>query len=255
MITSSFTNRNNNLDGVTVPDGSALRDNHNNKSTKTTDVTNNIRNSNNMTTGDILSSSFTTAETISNSQTTSEKLQGSFSESSIDAELHEATSTDNSQEPTYAPEVTKDELIAELKLLRKNTKFLELEAKAESKVGEPIKYEIDESGVGNTISNESTVYIGRYLKGYCYTSNGKNGMSFEEDNKFFNNDASLNTPRVQVPFSVKRVIVHEVAHHTLGIFNGSEANVISVTNEIMSDFGEHPRVLSHEGYLIDKDRF
>ncbi|MCG8056892.1 MAG: hypothetical protein JAY94_14515 [Candidatus Thiodiazotropha endolucinida] len=251
MDSTALLNKNFNLSGNS--NGSNKSFNETNESKTYPENTNygRLEHVKNTITGDQISSSLTTAETLSRSPTTSEKLLLTLSHSAS----FNATSLDSSEEPTYAPKLTRDHLNTELKELRNNKKFQDLEAKAESKLGSPLRYEITENGVGYTTTNVPVVYIGRYAQGYCYTSYGKDKMSYDEDTQFYNNDASKDTIDVQVPFSVKRVIVHEVAHHIFGLFDGNEANVISVTNEIMSDYGEHPRALSHQGFLIDADRF
>jgi hypothetical protein len=168
--------------------------------------------------------------------------------------IRRSTDLSNSKEPMYAPRLTQEELDAELAELRQNPKFIALEKRVVDRLGGPISYRITDEGVGYMVTNERAVYIGRYVHGYSYTSLGKASMSYDEDIMFLNSDVSSDVPGVQLPFSVKRVIVHEMTHHSEGFLGGNETNTIKYTNGIMSDYGEYPR-WSHSGHLIDRERF
>ncbi|MET0116416.1 MAG: RHS repeat-associated core domain-containing protein [Sedimenticola sp.] len=162
-------------------------------------------------------------------------------------------SLSNSEEPAYAPELTEEQLKVVLDELRQIPEFLDLEAIASVAAGDAITYKIG-LGVGNMTRGSPIVEIGRYVRGYSYTASGNESMTWEQEDVFLASDVTSYVDKVQVPFSVQRVIVHELNHYRSGFFS-NEVNVINATNSFMKKhYGEYNRA-NHEGFLIDKDRF
>ncbi|WP_305802487.1 hypothetical protein, partial [Thiolapillus sp.] len=190
-----------------------------------------------------------TASTLSGGKFANGALSGAFGYLFARAAWRNGAYLSNSNEPTYAPVLTRSELNGILKNMRKNPTFLALEADAAERVGGTISYRIDDAGVGNVISGEPYVYIGRYARGYSYTVVPYDEMTYDQDTAFYASDVTNSVSGVQNPFTLQRVIVHELYHHVQGFFT-NETNVINATNRFV---GGYPR-RGHEGFLVDRDK-
>jgi len=173
-------------------------------------------------------------------------LSAAFGYVFASAARRSGASLSNANKPTNVPALTRSELNAILADMRKDPKFVALEANAAERVGGAISYHIVDDGLGRAVSGEPPVYIGRYARGYSYTVNALDVMTYDQDTAFFASDVNSWVPGVQNPFTIERVIVHELYHHVQGFFT-NETNVINATNEF---FGGYPR-RGHEGFLIE----
>jgi len=136
-------------------------------------------------------------------------------------------------------EVTMDDVNSTLERLREFPEFAEMEARAARNHGE-LEYVLgDESSFHN-----GRVTINRHLRGTAYTTRGfPPGVEGYDAEIAWELSADVSSAAgIQVPFSLERVLFHEVNHgiHRSGFH--SESTVIRATNEFMwNHFSEPPR--------------
>ena len=158
----------------------------------------------------------------------------------------------NGEKPKRKKSTSDDELLEKtVEELRRIGDFTKAEESARlGNKGKPITYEWTD---GESSTDNGVVYISRAWRSTAYNADLgdfeeaccghlSGDKYFEALTNFENSlDVSANNKGIQLPFSLERIIVHELYHNTLH-FGHAEISAISLTNNFMSKhFGEYNR--------------